>query len=403
MTEPPLSGIRVLDLTRVLAGPYCTLCLGDLGAEVIKVEHPRGGDETRRFMPMTADGHASYFLTVNRNKRSLAMDLKHPAGRDALLRLVAASDVVVENFRAGVMERLGLGFERLKEVRPDLIYCAVSGYGRSGPRAQDPGFDPVAQAESGLMSMTGAADGEPTRVGVSLVDMTAGLFAAQAVLAALLRRQAGGGGDLIDVSLHETALNMLVNFAGSYLTTGQVPHRVGNSNQVTQPAGMFETADEPLVIAVANNGQFERLTSQVLGRPELARQPEFAENQQRVANASRLRAVIAEILHTRTRAHWLGLLKRANVPGGPVNNVAEALSEEVVGARETVMEIPHSALGGYRTLRSPMRFAAAGADDPRGAPLLGEHSVPILRDLAKFGADEIDALVAAGVVAGPPQ
>ena len=279
----PLAGVVVLDLSRVLAGPYCGLMLADMGADVIKVENPDGGDDTRGFTEPSFNGVATYFLTVNRNKRSVALDLKAPEGKAAFLRLVAKADVVIENFRTGVMERLGLGFDTLKAVRPSLIYCAISGYGRSGPNVDVPGYDPVAQAESGLMSMIGDPNGPPMRVGASVVDLVSGLFAAQAISAALRHTALTGEGRLIEATLHETGLNLLANFAGAHLVAGRHPTRTGNANQVAQPADVYEAADGPFTMAVITDSQFRKLCREVIGRPELVDDPRFVRNANRLA------------------------------------------------------------------------------------------------------------------------
>jgi crotonobetainyl-CoA:carnitine CoA-transferase CaiB-like acyl-CoA transferase len=252
----PLAGVTVLDLSRVLAGPYCSLLLADMGAEVIKIEKPDGGDDSRQFSLPNVDGHSVYFLTMNRNKKSVALDLKQPEARDAFLKMVAGADIVLENFRTGVMERLGLGYDTLRVLKPSLVYCAISGYGRDGPNVDVPGYDPVAQAESGLMSMTGEPDGAAMRTGPSIVDMVCGMFAAQAITAALRSAERTGEGRFVEASLHETGLNMLLNFAGSYLMTGVPPTRAGNTNQVAQPAGVYEAEDGPIMVTAGTNDQF---------------------------------------------------------------------------------------------------------------------------------------------------
>ncbi len=397
--QQPLAGITVLDLSRVLAGPYCSLLLADTGAEVIKIENPAGGDDSRRFSRPDHSGHSIYFLTVNRNKKSVALDLKHPDGRAAFLKLVAAADVVLENFRTGVMERLGLGYETLREVRPSLVFCAISGYGRDGPNANVPGYDPVAQAETGLMSMTGEADGPAMRTGSSLVDMVCGMFAAQAITAALRDVERTGEGRFIEASLHEAGLNMLLNFAGSCLITGVSPTRAGNTNQVAQPAGVYQAADGPLMIAVANNRQFQRLCREVLDRPDLAEDPRFIENASRVADTAALTEELSRTLAARPRDEWVKRMRAADVPAGVVATVAQALAADIVATRGTVCEVSHTAVGSYPALMSPVRLHDTEPTSRVGAPLLGEHTRDVLRRLGRLSDTEVEALVAAGVAA----
>ena len=391
----PLAGIRVLDLSRVLAGPYCALSLADMGAEVIKIENTERGDDSRAFAPMKG-GESVYFLTVNRNKRSVALDLKAPAGHDAFLRLVAKSDVVVENFRTGVMERLGLGYETLKAIRPGLVYCAISGYGRSGPNVEVPGYDPVAQAESGLMSMIGEADRPPVRVGPSVVDMVTGLVASQAIAAALRHVAICGEGRLIEATLHETALAMLVNFAGNCLISGESPTRTGNRNQVAQPADLFEASDGAFVMTVTNDRHFRRLCEEIIGKPELADDPRFKNNGGRVANVEALHAMLAAIFRTGTRAHWVARLREAGLAAGAVATVAEALGGELVSARGLVRELAHTTAGSYPAMRGPARLHETEEVPAHGAALLGEHTREVLAEVAGLTAVEIDAMLRSG-------
>ena len=391
----PLSGVRVLDLSRVLAGPYCALTLADMGAEVIKLENPDGGDDTRGFAPMR-DGHSFYFLAFNRNKRSLALDLKAPAGRAAFLKLVAVSDVLVENFRTGVMERLDLGYERLKAIRPSLVYCAISGYGRDGPNAEVPGYDPIAQAESGLMSMIGEPDQPPVRVGPSVVDMVTGLFAAQAIAAALRHAALTGEGRMIEAALHETALSMLLNFASVNLFTGESPTRSGNTNQVAQPAALFEAQDGSFVLAVTNDRTFRRLCTDVIGRPQMADDPRFLSNSDRVRNGVELRRVLADVFAHGLRDDWVAKLRAAGIAAGAVRTVGEALAGPLVEARGVVREVSHSTLGRYRALRGTARLHDTEPVPAIGGALLGEHTREILAEIAGLADAEIDALIAAG-------
>lgn len=398
----PLAGVRVLDLSRVLAGPYCTLALADMGADVIKIEKPDGGDDSRAFSPMHR-GESAYFLTFNRNKRSLALDIRTAPGRDVFLKLAASSDVVVENFRTGVMERLGLGYATLKAVRPSLVYCAISGYGRDGANAEVPGYDPIAQAESGLMSMIGEPDQPPVRVGSSVVDMVAGLFASQAIASALRHAAITGEGRFIEATLHETAMAMLLNFAGLHLLTGENPRRSGNINQVAQPAALFEASDGPFVMAVANDRQFRHLCAEIICQPELADDPRFKTNAARVANGAELRRMLAGVFREGSRDEWVRKLRRVNVPAGTVASVAEALTGDRVTARGTVRQIGHSTIGSYPALRGVARLHDSATVPADGAPILGQHTREVLGEIAGLVPDAIDALLKSGVAkaAGP--
>jgi crotonobetainyl-CoA:carnitine CoA-transferase CaiB-like acyl-CoA transferase len=392
----PLAGITVLDLSRVLAGPYCGLMLADMGADVIKVENPDGGDDSRSFSEPSYNGVATYFLTVNRNKRSVALDLKAPDGKAAFLKLVAGADVVVENFRTGVMERLGLGWEVLKAIRPSLVYCAISGYGRSGPNVEVPGYDPIAQAESGLMSMIGDPSGPPMRVGASVVDLVTGLYAAQAIAAALRHVAVTGEGRLIEATLHETGMSLLANFAGAYLMTGRNPSRTGNANQVAQPADVYEAADGPFVLACVTEAQFRALVRDVVGRPDLIEDARFVRNPDRLRNRVELNAILNAIFATQQREHWIARIRAAGVPSGAVATVAEALSSDLVAARGAIREVTSRDAGPYRALRTPARLHDTALPPPVGAPALGEHTRAVLSDLAGLSDAEIDALIASG-------
>ena len=394
----PLDGIRVLDLSRVLAGPYCSLMMADMGADVIKIENPVGGDDTRTFLEPNHQGHSVYFLAINRNKRSLALDLKAPEGRDIFLKLLADADVVLENFRTGVMERLGLGYDTLKAIRPNLIYCAISGYGRDGPNVDVPGYDPVSQAESGLMWMTGEADGPPTRTGSSLVDMVTGLYAVQALNAALRHREVTGEGRFIEATLHETALNMLVNFAADAIVADADPVRAGSTNQVVQPGGIYEASDGPFMAIMVTDAQFRRACIELFDRPDLPEDPKFATNAGRVRNGAELRAIVGSIFRTRACAEWVSDLRRIGAAAGKVATVSEAVSSDLVAARGMVQDVSHTAVGSYRALMGPVRLHDTAAVPRNGAPLLGEHSAEVLQELADLSSDEIASLARSGIV-----
>ena len=401
MTEMtlPLAGVTVLDLSRVLAGPYCTLLLADMGADVIKIENPDGGDDSRAFRTPSYNGESTYFLTINRNKRSVALDLKSKSGRDAFLRLVDKADVVVENYRTGVMERLGLGYDVLKQRRPSLISCAISGYGRSGPNIDVPGYDPVAQAESGLMSMIGEPSGPPTRVGPSVIDLVSGIYAAQAISAALRQAALTGEGRFIEVSLLETGMNMLGVFVGAHLIAGENPTRGGNANQIAQPVNVYEAADGPFMMAAVTQSQFVKLCHNVIERAEWAEDRRFKSMSGRLANVAELTSLLNDVFAARTREDWVARLRDAGVPAGSVNSVAEVFATPQVRDRDAVRDVEHSTVGSYRVLRTPARLHGTANPAPTGAPTLGEHTREVLAGLADLSCAEIDGLEAVGSTA----
>jgi len=371
VTHPPLEGLVVADFSRVLAGPFATMLLGDLGADVVKVEHPDGGDETRAWGPPWYGGHSTYYLAVNRNKRSLALDLKTDRGREAARALAGRADVLVENFKAGAAERLGLGFEEVVEDNPGLVWCSISGFGR-GAGAGLPGYDFLVQAMSGLMSITGPADGEPTKVGVALVDVLTGLYAFGGVLAALVERDRTGRGQRVEVSLLGSALASLVNQASSYLCTGRPPRAMGNRHPSITPYETLATADRPLVLAVGNDGQFARLC-RVLGRPEAAADPRFATNADRVANRDALAELLERALAARGAAEWVAALSQAGVPCGLVNDVGEAFA-----LAERLGLDPVAAAGGVPQVADPIRLSSTPTSYRLAPPALGEHTAEVL-------------------------
>jgi crotonobetainyl-CoA:carnitine CoA-transferase CaiB-like acyl-CoA transferase len=374
--------LRVLDCSRVLAGPFCAMLLGDLGADVIKVENPQGGDETRAWGPPEAGGEAAYYLSINRNKRSLALDLKDPAGQATLRRLAARSDVLIENFRRGSAARWGIDYSTLRDMAPALVYCSISGYGPEGPLAARPGYDFAVQAISGLMSVTGAPEGPPMKVGVAIVDLLAGLFAANAIQAALLGRERDPQrrGARIEVSLFEAALAALINVGQNTLVTGREAGRFGNAHANIVPYQLFAAADGWFALAVGNDRQFAALAV-ALGRPEWPADPRFATNPARLANRDALIGALSDIFLERPVAHWLALCEAADVPVAPVQTVREALESPQARALGLVQEIAHPTAGSLRLVGSPVRVNGAPPPILRPPPLLGEHTAEVLAEL----------------------
>ncbi len=376
----PLTGIRVADFSRVLAGPLATMLLADLGADVIKVERPGSGDDTRAWGPPFVGEDAAYFLALNRNKRSVALDLQTPEGATAARRLALASDVVVENFRPGLMARFGLDHASLAAERPDLVYCSLVAFGEEGESASRPGYDIIVQALSGLMSFTGHPGGEPTKVGVALLDVVCGLYAANGILAALVDRRTTGRGRRIVVSLYEASLAAMVNQAANYLLGGIVPGPLGNQHPNIVPYQLFQAADRPFILAAGNDRMFER-TCEVLGMPELAREERFATNEARVRNRDALIPMLAEAFRRRPAAEWLAALERVGVPCAPVLRMDEVF-DTPEGAR-MVQEVPDPVRGPLRLVADPIRLDGALPPVRLPPPRLGEHTEEVLRELER--------------------
>ena len=392
----PLAGIRVLDLTRALSGPYATMILGDLGADVIKVEDTWQGDDTRRWGPPFQGEDASYFLSINRNKRGLSVNLKEPQGQQVAQRLALATDVMLENFRPGTAARLGLGYQELSERNPRLIYASISGYGQTGPSAPLPGYDAVAQAISGMMSVTGEADGEPVRSGTSLADVGAGMYAVIGILAALHARESTGRGQQVDIALLDGQLSWLTYVAGKYFATGLTPGRFGSAHESVAPYQVFPTADEPLMVAVGSDGLWRRFTA-ATGLDELTDDPRYATNPARVSHRDTLVPAITKALAARGCVEWADLLNAAGVPAGPVNTVPAALEQPQVAAREMVVEVEHPVAGTLKMLGSPLKLSGQPVSFRHPPPTLGQHTDQVLAE-AGYTAAEIAGLRDAGIV-----
>ncbi len=394
----PLNGLRVLDLTRALAGPFCTMMLGDLGADVIKVERPGVGDESRGWGPPFIGqpygpypGESAYFIAANRNKRSITVNFKEPRGREIVRRLAAISDVLVENFVTGTLDEMGLGYEALHALYPRMVYCSISGYGRTGPYAERPGYDFIIQAEGGLMSITGPEDGQPYRVGVPIVDITAGMFAATAILAALRARDVMGEGQLVDVSLFDTQIALLANVGSGYLVSSRPPRRQGNAHPNIAPYEAFQARDRWFALAAANERQWALLCD-VIARPDLKANPRFATNKDRVAHRAEVRAALNELFSQHDASHWLAQLQAAGLPCGPINTVPEAFAHPQAEARGLIQETDHPVTGHLRLAGFPYKLDGTPAAVRLPPPLPGEHTEQVLTDLLDYTAGEVATL-----------
>jgi crotonobetainyl-CoA:carnitine CoA-transferase CaiB-like acyl-CoA transferase len=387
----PLDGIRVLDLTRVLAGPYCTMFLGDLGAEIVKVEQPGVGDDTRGWGPPFVGGESAYFLCVNRNKKSITIDLKLDDGTALVRRLAEKADVLIENFLPGTMERFGLGEESLRAANPKLIYASLTGFGADGPMCDFPGYDLIVQAWGGLMSITGAPDGEPTKVGVAIIDLVAGLMLGKSIAAALFAREKLGVGQRIDTSLLEAEVACLINAGSNYLVAGKVPGRWGNAHPTIVPYQSFQTADSYLVIGVASEGIWRRFC-QAIGKTEMADDARFAKNADRVENRAVLIAMLTEMFRGRDNETWLKILNAAEVPCAPIQTIDQVFAAPQVRHRDMLIEIEHPMAGTIRMAGIPVKFSATPASVRLPPPLLGQHTDEVLSSWLGINNDEIAVL-----------
>jgi crotonobetainyl-CoA:carnitine CoA-transferase CaiB-like acyl-CoA transferase len=384
----PLDGITVLDLTRVLSGPYCTMLLADMGARVIKVEQPGKGDDTRAWGPPFLEGESAYFLSINRNKESVTLDFKHPDGRALLEQLIAKADVLVENFRPGTLTKLGLDYEALSKKYPRLIYCSISGFGHTGPRSKQPGYDAIMQAEGGLMSITGTADGPPVRLGVAIVDVVSGMFAAYGVAMALLARERTGRGQEVDLAMLDATVALLTYQAGNYFASGKVPARLGNRHPSIVPYETFTASDGEFVLAVGNDDQWRRFCAVA----ELPEDERFASNRQRVSGYDALRPWVADRLRERPRQHWIEKLTAAGVPCGSVRNFEELFADPQLTAREMIALVEHATIGPLKALGVPVKLSETPGAVRMPPPTLGQHTDAVLRHDLGFSADAIAAL-----------
>jgi glutaryl-CoA transferase len=383
--DGPLAGIRVLDLTRILAGPLCTMMLGDMGADVIKVEPPETGDDTRTWGPPFLASDAVYFLGVNRNKRSLTLNMAVPAGQKILAGLIEKADVLIDNFKLGTLEKWSFTDAWFERHAPRLVRCSITGYGSSGPKAALPGYDFILQAESGLMSICGEPEGKPTKYGVAIVDVCTGMLASNSILAALNARERTGKGQKVELSLYETSLAMLVNVAASYLAAGRNAGRFGNGHPSIVPYTSYQTADAMIALGVGNERQFARLAD-VLGRAEWAKDARFASNRARVENRTVIDGLISEALSHDKADAWLAKLKAAGIPCGKINSVAEALEDAQTAARNMIETIEHPTVGALKMLGIPFKFSDTACSVRRPPPTLGQHSEEILS--GELGLDD---------------
>ena len=396
MNNPPLAGLTILDLSRVLSGPYCTMLAADMGARVIKIEHPLHGDDTRAWGPPFQEGESAYYLSINRNKESVAIDFKTAEGRALLHSLVAKADVLVENFRPGTLDKFGMGYAELKTRFPSLIYVSISGFGQDGPRRNEAGYDAVAQAEGGLMAITGDAHGSPVRLGVAIADIAAGMFAYQGLLAALISRGQTGLGQLVDVSLLDTVTALLTYQAGRHFA-GDVPGRTGNRHATIAPYDTFDTADGLLVLAVGNDVQWRSLCI-VLGATDLKTDARYATNAGRVDHYAALHATLVPLLRKQSLTPLIALLRKAGVPCGAVRSVADALADPQIAARHMVESVAHPTIGSINVLGIPTKLSETPGRISKPPPRLGEHTARVLQDDLGLSREDVERLAEKQVV-----
>lgn len=392
----PLAGVRVVDLTRVMTGPYCTMMLGDLGADVVKIEQPGKGDDTRGWGPPFVGGESAYFLTINRNKRSIALDLKHPAGQEALWRLIEGADVVVENFSPGTIDRLGFGYEAVRSRKPEIVYASISGFGQTGPSRGRTAYDLILQGMGGLMGVTGPEGGPPTKLGVPIADIAAGMFAAFGVVGALFDRTRTGRGRHVDASLLAGQIAMLTYQAGIWFNTGEVPRPIGNRHPIVAPYDTYQSADGYVNVAVGNDGLWQRFCT-AFELSELAQNPDYLTNSGRITNLAALNQIIGPVLEQYTTAEIVARLDANAVPCGPIYGLDEVFADPQVQDQELQREVPHPTLGSVTLTGFPYRLSDAALQIRHHPPLLAEHTAEILAEVG-YSADEIAALAEAGAV-----
>ena len=391
-----LDGLLVVDFTRVVAGPACTQTLADFGANVIKIENPEGGDDTRAYEHAEIGGESAAYLSLNRNKRGIALDLAVPQAREVARELISRADVVVENFSASVMEKFGLDYTSVVSTNPRLVYCSISAYGRKGPFASRPGFDPITQAESGFMSLNGFPDGPPVRTGPPIVDLATGMSACNAILLALFARDRIGRGQYVEVALFDIAMAMTGFYGMAYLISGANPGRFGNSPYGSPTVGVYEASDGPLYMACANDRLYRRLVSEVLERPDLITHPDFATRRARSANKEKLRSVIAGIFAGDNLEAWMAKMKKANIPVGYLRTVEQGFNAPEAHERQRLSRIPHPTAGFVPNIATPLNMELTPPANPTAAPLLGEHTGEVLRVILGYDDARLSALAQAG-------
>ncbi len=397
MKSSALKGIRIIDLSRILAGPYCTMLLADMGAEVLKIEQPGAGDGSRQWGPPWVGDQSAYFLSVNRNKKSLTLNLKHPEGQEILKKLISNADILVENFKPGTLKRMGLDYETLSADYPGLIFCSITGYGQTGPYKDRPGFDFMIQAQGGLMSLTGPVDGPPYKVGVAILDVTAGLYAINAILAALHFRTQTGEGQYIDIALLDSQIAWLINVAHNYFATGTAPARFGNAHPNIVPYQVFPTRNGYLALAIGTDNQFQRFC-EIVTRGDLWENEHFRTNAGRVQHREELIPILQNLFQERTTDEWINLCVEHKIPVGPINDIPTVLSDPQVISRGMVQEIMHPTLGTIQQVGPVAKFSKTPAELHAAPPLLGEHTESILRDEIGYRDSEITQLRTEGVI-----
>jgi crotonobetainyl-CoA:carnitine CoA-transferase CaiB-like acyl-CoA transferase len=392
-----LNGIKILDLSRVLAGPWATMTLGDLGAEVLKIEQPGSGDDTRAWMPPSLESISTYYLGANRNKKSVAIDIGKVEGRDIIVELAKKSDVLIENFRPASLRKFNLTYEDLREINPRLIFCSISGYGRGHEHEERPGYDFIIQAESGFMSITGERDGQPMRLGVAFIDLIAGMNAVQAILAALVMRERTDQGQWLDISLSDSAQFMLANVASGYLNTGCEPERYGNAHPSIVPYQLFDCEDGRIALAIGNDEQFRRFCK-VVARPDLAEDSKFSTNRGRTANRAELLPILETAIKALSQQSLLSDLRAVGVPAGELRSVGEAFNSDIAKVRDTVISVPSDRLTTFRSVRNPLRMSESPFHAPTVPPELGEHTEEVLKVELGLDDEQISRLQALGVI-----